>query len=162
MKTLIILRHGKAEMYQFNQDDYDRGLTSRGVKNSEEMGKLILKKVGAPELVLSSAAKRAYQTAVLAIKGMGLPENEIQTDESLYLVSHNKLLKALSEIPADTQSCVLVGHNPGLTDLVNYFGVRLDNLPTASAVCFTFKMDDWKDIAFETAEFQWIQLAREL
>jgi len=162
MKTLIILRHGKAEQHSFDLDDYDRGLTSRGVKNSEQMGKFILKKQGMPDYILSSAAKRTYQTAVLAAKGMGFPKNEIVEDENLYLVPERNLLAALAELPTDVNFCVLVGHNPGMTALVNYFGVKLDNLPTASAVCFTFEMDTWENIATEKAEYQWIKLAREL
>lgn len=162
MKTLIILRHGKAELHAYGLDDYDRALTSRGVKNVAEMGKFILKKLGTPDFVLSSAANRAYQTAVLASQGMNFPVEDITTDEKLYLVSEFRLLKALSALPANVDYCVLVGHNPGLTDLVNYFGVRLDNLPTASAVCFTFQTDNWENIASDKAEFQWIKLAREL
>lgn len=162
MKTLIILRHGKAELYAFDLDDYDRGLISRGIKNSKEMGKYILKKEGKPDYVLSSAAKRTYQTAVLAAESLNFPEDEIITDENLYLVSERKLLKALSSIPENIDYCLLVGHNPGLTELVNYFGVKLDNLPTASAVCFTFQVDSWENIAFEKADFQWIKRAKDL
>jgi phosphohistidine phosphatase len=55
-----------------------------------------------------------------------------------------------------------VGHNPGVTDLINELGVRLDSLPTASAVCFEFQLDGWMDIAPEKANFRWIKLAREL
>ena len=162
MKTLIILRHGKAELYTIGLEDYDRALTSRGVRNASEMGKYILKKEGTPDFVLSSSANRAYQTAVLASQGLNFPVKEITADETLYLVSEYRLVKALSELPATVNYCLLVGHNPGLTDMVNYFGVRLDNLPTASAVCFTFQADNWENISSYKAEFQWIKLAREL
>ena len=100
MKTLIILRHGKAELYAIGLEDYDRALTSRGVRNAYEMGKYILKKEGSPDFVLSSSANRAYQTAVLASQGLNFPVKEITADETLYLVSEYRLVKALSELPA--------------------------------------------------------------
>ncbi|NLO71211.1 MAG: hypothetical protein GX102_09830 [Porphyromonadaceae bacterium] len=162
MKTLIILRHGKAELHQFGMSDYDRGLMSRGVKNSVAMGKFIAKKWGIPQLVLSSSAKRAYETAVLAAEGLGINRNEIQVDDNLYLVSERRILRILSELPDEIESCLLVGHNPGLTDLINYFEVWLDNLPTASAACFTFKEKSWKKITDAKAKLEWIKLAREL
>ncbi len=162
MKTLIILRHGKAELHKPGLDDYDRALIKRGINNSEDMGKYIAEKWGVPDLILSSAAVRAHQTAVLAAKGMKYPKEAIMTDERLYLVSEYSILKVLSELVDNHESCMLVGHNPGLTYLVNLLGVKLDNLPTASAVCFSLGINSWKDIMDCRAKFQGIKLAREL
>lgn len=162
MKTLIILRHGKAELHKSGLDDYDRILIKRGIENSEDMGKYIAAKWGVPDLILSSAAARAYQTAKLAAKGMKYPKEAIMTDERLYLVSEYTILKVLSGLTDDYQSCMLVGHNPGLTYLINTLGVRLDNLPTASAACFSLEINSWKDIAGCNATFEGIKLAREL
>ena len=55
MKTLIILRHGKAESYDAKPNDYDRELAGRGRLNAGEMGKFILKKYyGMPYQSLSA------------------------------------------------------------------------------------------------------------
>ena len=162
MKKLIILRHGKAELQRFDLDDFDRALIERGRKNAFDMGKFIAEKFGVPDLILSSAAKRAHQTALLAAEGIGYPQNSVKADEDLYFVTPKWMLKVLKELPDAIKSCILVGHNPGLTDLINDFGVLLDNLPTASAACFEFDVNSWADIATNKARFQWIQLAREL
>ena len=63
MKQLIIFRHGKAEQDTMAKDDYDRALTERGRRNASDMGAFILKKTGVPDLILTSSAKRAHETA---------------------------------------------------------------------------------------------------
>lgn len=162
MKTIILLRHGKAEQGDFDMDDFERALTDRGRKNATEMGKFIFKKKGKPDLILASSAKRTTETAIFASENMNYPKDKIQLDDELYLASARRILKAISNLPDGINYCLMVGHNPGMTDLVNYFGVRLDNLPTASAVCFTFGIDVWDEILSVNAKFQWIQLAKEL
>ncbi len=162
MKQLIILRHGKAEQGRLTMDDYERALTERGINNAGGMGAFILQKVGTPDLVLSSSATRAYQTAQLAAEKMNYPEKEIQTDRDLYFASANRLYNAILGLPNEVNSCLFVGHNPGLTELINDLGVNLDNLPTASAICFEFQVERWREITPRHANFKWIKLAREL
>lgn len=162
MKQLIILRHGKSSWENFDIDDFDRPLNERGRKNAAEMGNFIKAKSGAPELILTSSAVRAFQTATIVAENMDYSSERIRTEKSLYLAWTNEILKKISDIPDTISFCLLVGHNPGLTELVNHFGIRLDNLPTASAVCFEFDAAAWKDISRENAAFQWIQLARSL
>lgn len=159
MKTLIILRHGKAELRRPDLDDYDRALIERGRRNSLDIGRFICTKSGVPDLILTSSAKRAFETAQLAAEGIGYEQKAIRSDDELYFASVRWMLHVLSSVPDVVKSCVLVGHNPGLTDLINYFGLRLDNLPTASAVCFEFDSDSWKDISRANARFRWFQPA---
>ncbi len=162
MKTLIILRHGKAEPYDSRPDDFDRVLADRGRCNASAMGKYIFEMNGKPSLILSSPAKRTMETAALTSKETGYSHGGIMTDENLYLASARRILMVINKLPDDFDSCLLVGHNPGLTDLVNLLKVRLDNLPTGSSVCFTFETQSWSDISAQNARFQWIRLAREL
>lgn len=161
MKKLILLRHGKAEYPDLDMDDYDRPLTERGKRNAAETGSFIYAQLASPpDLILSSEAKRAFKTAKLAAEQMHYPIEKIKTETGLYLVSAQRTIKYIKLIPSEISSCLLVGHNPGLTDLVNHFGVRLDNLPTASAVCFEFDIENWQEISPEKAKFCWIELAK--
>lgn len=162
MKTLIILRHGKAELHRYDLDDFDRDLTDRGRDNALAIGEFIAKKFGTPDLILTSSAKRAHETALLAAEGIGYQKDSVKADKDLYFAPPKWMLKTLSNLPNNINTCVLVGHNPGLTDLINDLGVRLDNLPTASALCFKFNINSWKLISSEIARFQWIKLASEL
>lgn len=162
MKTLIIMRHGKAEQMEYGLDDYDRQLTDRGRRNSMDMGKYIAAKFGTPEMILSSSARRTEETAKQAAMGINFPSEKIIFDEALYLTSASRIIRTLAKTDNLIASCLLIGHNPGLTDLVNQFGVNLDNLPTSSAVCFSFFTDFWGEISRSNARYEWIQLARTL
>lgn len=162
MKQLIILRHGKAEKDSMAKDDYDRALTERGKKNARAMGEYIGSRAGKPDLILSSSARRAHETAILAAQGVGYPEEMIQTDQNLYFAPATWIMNVLSKLPDDVDNCLYVGHNPGITDLINDLGVKLDNLPTSSAACFTFNVDAWADISGERAIFRWLKMAGEL
>lgn len=162
MKQLIILRHGKAEQDTMAKDDYDRVLTERGRKNAAAMGSYILKRSGVPDLILSSSARRAHETAILAAMSIGYQEEEIQTDQNLYFAPARWAMNVLSKLPDHADSCLYVGHNPGVTNLINDLGVNLDNLPTCSAACFEFNVDAWVDISVERANFRWLKLAKEL
>lgn len=162
MKTLIIMRHGKAEQMEYGLDDYDRQLTDRGRRNSMDMGKYIATKFGTPEMILSSSARRTEETAKQAALGMNFHAERIVLDEALYLTSASKVIRTLAKTDKSIASCLLIGHNPALTDLINLFGVNLDNLPTSSAVCFSFATDSWDEINRSNARYEWIQLARML
>ncbi|MBK5195150.1 MAG: histidine phosphatase family protein [Proteiniphilum sp.] len=162
MKQLIILRHGKAEQDTMAKDDYDRILTERGHKNAAGMGEFILRRSGMPDLILASSARRAHETAILAAQSIGYPEEAIQTDQNLYFAPSGWIMNNLYKLSDQVSSCLYVGHNPGVTDLINDLGVRLNNLPTASAVCFEFHVDSWVDISLERANFMWLKLAKEL
>lgn len=162
MKQLVILRHGKAEHDTMSKDDYDRNLTERGAKNATEMGNFILKKWGVPDLILTSSAKRAQDTASLVAESINYPLEGIKADQNLYFAPSRWILNMIFKLPDEVNRCLYVGHNPGVTDLINDFGVRLDNLPTASAACFEFYIDSWKEISTDKAVFQWLKLAKDL
>lgn len=162
MKQLVVLRHGKAEEDTMDKDDFDRVLTERGRQSAKNMGIFILQKWGVPDLILSSSARRAHDTAIIATKCLGYPQDDIKADQNLYFAPARWIQNVISKLPNEINSCLYVGHNPGITDLINDFGVRLDYLPTASAVCFEFQVDSWSDIAPETANFLWLKLSRDL
>lgn len=144
------------------KDDFDRVLTERGRRNAYDMGAFILKKTGVPDLILTSSAKRAHETALIAAESIGYPEDDIQTDQNLYFAPERWIMNVLSKLPDHINSCIFVGHNPGLTDLINALGVQLDNLPTASTACFEFNVDSWQEVSAGQANFKWLKIAKEL
>lgn len=162
MKQLVLLRHDKAEQNTMAKDDYDRALTLRGSKNAAAMGEYILKRLEIPDLILSSSAQRAYETAIYVSKSIGYPEEDIKTDQNLYFAPARWIMNVISKLPNEVDTCLYVGHNPGITNLINDLGVLIDILPTASAVCFEFNVDSWINITAERANFMWLKLAKDL
>lgn len=139
-------------------DDYDRGLVDRGRRNSSEMGEYIKLREGGVDLIFTSSARRALETALAAAEKMDYPTEKVLADERLYFAPVPQMLKSLQGLPDDKVSCLFVGHNPSLTNLVNYFNVKLDNLSTAAAVCFEFDTDSWSNISRDNARFSWIKI----
>ena len=147
MKILIILRHAKSSWSNSGLSDFDRPLNERGKRDAPFMGKLLRDMNIQPDAIFVSPAKRAKQTIKKVVKELGIPESEITWKENAYLASTRELLRIIHSAPKDAQSLMLVGHNPGLTDLANQLGnARIDNIPTAGVCYIDFEVDDWKGI----------------
>ena len=115
MKTLLILRHGKAEAYS-PQGDKERALTAWGERDAASVGAEILETFGCPDLIVASDAKRARQTAQIVAVVVGYPV-EIETRGEIYEASVSDLLGVVHQLPASAGCVLLVGHNPGLEQL---------------------------------------------
>ena len=145
MKQLILFRHAKSS-WDDDVDDVDRPLAPRGERDAPRMGKRLKARHARPALILASHATRAQQTADLVARALGLGPKELTTDKALYLASPDTILGVVARLD-DAHSCVLlVGHNPGLTELVNRLLPRLalENLPTSGVVAIDFATTSWK------------------
>src|SRR5262249_26991907 len=112
MKVLYLLRHAKSNWDDPDVDDFDRVLNNRGEKAAPLMGEQIRRRDVRPDLILCSPAKRAEQTAALALESAEI-ETEPLFDERIYLASASTLLSILSERAEKVDSVMLIGHNPG-------------------------------------------------
>jgi phosphohistidine phosphatase len=112
--TLYVLRHVKSSWVDAALDDHDRPLSPRGTRAGAALRRHLEKADVRPALVLCSTATRTRATLDLVLPALGGPEVVLRRD--LYAASADALLEALRVAPAD--SVLLVGHNPGLQDLV--------------------------------------------
>lgn len=156
MLRLILLRHGKSSWDDPRLDDFERPLAPRGLSNVPEMGRRLARRGQLPELIVSSAAVRALATARAVAREIGYREDRIVEAPELYLAVPGEVLAVIRKAPASAGTVMLVGHNPGFTDLANMFdGVRLDNMPTAAMLCVEFDVRDWEKIEPAAARFAW-------
>ena len=115
MKTLLLLRHAKSSWNDPGQSDHDRMLTPRGGRAAELVSLYVAQRGDPPSLVLCSTARRALDTLEPLRHRLGVP---FEARRELYLADPDALLEVLAGID-DRESCVLViGHNPGLHELV--------------------------------------------
>ena len=153
MKQLILFRHAKSS-WDDDVEDVDRELAGRGERDAPRMGKRLKARHAHPDLIVVSHAARAQRTAELVAKALGIKKKEIRTEPALYLASPDAILGVVAA-QSDTLSCVLlVGHNPGLTELVNRLlpDLELDNLPTSGAVAIDLSATSWRDAASAAAK----------
>lgn len=114
---LLLLRHAKSDWAQ-DCDDFDRPLNKRGRRDAPRMGAWLAAHGLMPDRVLSSPARRARQTTEAVCEALQIPAGRIVWDRRLYMAPLPLLLGILMDIPADTRRLLLVGHNPGLEDLL--------------------------------------------
>ena len=162
MKTLYIIRHAKSS-WSFNLPDADRPLGVRGRRDAPRMGKYLSDNEPTPDLILSSPASRALNTALIIADEWGYPEEEIVLTKALFHTSTAEMLDTLKNQDDGIDTIAIFGHNPGFTDLVNEMGSEyLDNLPTTGVCAYEFDVDKWKEITSKNAARKFLVVPKRL
>jgi phosphohistidine phosphatase len=156
MKKLVLIRHAKSSWDQPWQDDHDRPLAERGLKDAVEMAKRLKKKGIFPDCILSSSALRAVQTATITAEELGVPHDKIKIEKTLFHASPNILLKWIHMQKDSYQTLFVIGHNPGLNELIKSLGMDIENLPTSGQFGFSLKMISWSELNPENVRFWYL------
>lgn len=151
-KQLLLLRHGKAS-WQPQFQDFDRPLTSSGEKQSRCIADWLKQTLIVPDYWLVSAAKRTVRTAEIIRLRLGQQNSAQNLFRSLYLAEAGQILTTIQAVPESAQCVVLVGHNPGLSDLLmqlagpqlGKFDVAPDIMWPASLAVFAVN-DSWSEV----------------
>ncbi|KAA3620701.1 MAG: histidine phosphatase family protein [Proteobacteria bacterium] len=120
MKQLILMRHAKSDWQSGAANDFERPLNKRGRRAAAEMGALLKKRPKPPDRVICSPALRARQTVERVFLQTGWRLDRLKFDESLYLASLGDLIALCGEQARECDTLMLMGHNPGLEDLLKY------------------------------------------
>ena len=126
---LLVLRHGKSSWADLSLSDKQRPLKKRGKRDSVNMGAYIRSQRLIPDLVLSSTAVRADQTTRRALKGMGASRTIVRWSDDWYHGGPETWISALRQCPSGTRRVMIVGHNPGLEELVLQLSANRVPLP---------------------------------
>lgn len=163
MRRLIILRHGKSEWDGPRLDDFERPLAPRGLRDVPEMGRRLARRGLAPDLIISSTAVRAFSTACAIAREIGYREDRIVGEARLYHAPPATMLGFVRRAPDDAQTLMVVGHNPGMTELANMLAdIRIDNMPTAGMLCVEFDVPRWSEIDPDAAQFAWFDFPKKV
>jgi phosphohistidine phosphatase len=161
MKTLLLLRHAKSSWKDTDARDFDRPLNQRGLKAAPAVGRLIKKRKLELNLVLSSPAERARQTIQLALESAGL-KTELRYDERIYEATGARLFEIVAQIDDDANIAMLVGHNPGLEELLSALTGEAHSLPTAALVCIELEIEKWNKLRAGAGRLAWLVKPKEL
>ena len=147
MKYLTIIRHGKAMKQKPREGDIDRPLKKEGVSASYRLGELLAERECLPDVVFTSEAVRARETAENLCKASGVGKEKIIAEPILYNNDAGSILAFLKGLPGNYVQVFIVGHNPSFTELVNTLcGPVIDNMKTAGAACVEFRPGSWQEI----------------
>ncbi len=151
MKILGLMRHAKSDWDDLATRDFDRGLNDRGRKGAQLIGEHISDHGVKWDVMLASPAARVKQTIASAF-----PDAKPQWEEQLYLASGETILETISREAGDADRVLVVGHNPGLQEvLFELVDPRNENMlfdeasakfPTAAFAVFECDIDDWSQL----------------
>ncbi len=153
MKRIVLVRHAKAVPYGY-EDDFSRDLTDRGRNDARKVSLQLIARNVFPDLMISSPANRALQTATIFAGTLDYAVDAIQTEPGLYMeFSTGEFIDYLHTIDNRKSTIFVFGHNPG----ISYFVSRLadgfyGDMPTCSTVVIDFSVDRWEDVFTQTGK----------
>ena len=150
MKTLLVFRHAKSSWKNANLADFDRPLNKRGKRDAPRMGELIRREGIVPDLIICSSAERALATAEAAALACGY-DSEIKTTRQLYHAWSDEYLEVLNAVPDPHDRVMIVGHNPGMENLIEELTGDWIRMPTATLVQISLEIDTWSELSFESS-----------
>jgi phosphohistidine phosphatase len=156
MKTLLLLRHAKAENDAPGLTDLDRALNERGETEARSIGTFIKQQNLKLDLVLCSTAVRARQTAELALAAAQLAVSVLY-DQRIYETSPGRLLEVITEVENGVSTILLVGHNPAMEQLLGALTGRLEPMATGTLARIDFDTDAWSGVVEDKGSLVWIQ-----
>jgi phosphohistidine phosphatase len=157
MKTLYLIRHAKSSWEEPGVADADRPLMPKGIRKTGLVIDYLKNKGVKVDLVISSPAVRAIETAKLVSAGLNYPVNKIKTDRKIYDGFYDRILDIIYGTPNSVDSLMIFGHNPTMTHLANLFlhpGIGI--MPTSCVVCITFGTGKWEEIPNSEAHCEFI------
>lgn len=156
---LYLMRHAKSDWSSPGTSDHDRPINERGQRNAERIGQWMQDNQYIPESIVSSSAIRARQTIErVSEQWRATDPINIIYDKELYLANPNTLVQCIHKYKQGLQSLMLVAHNPGLDQLVNYLaskaakkGVQEIDMTTANLAIFEYP-DNNCDVKIDKAK----------
>lgn len=157
MKTLFVMRHAKSSWGEPGLDDFYRPLLEKGKKRTKLIIDYLMHKQLIPELILCSPAVRANDTAKIMAHGLGLTEDQVLVEKSIYTADVDQLENLFFDLPSSVNRLMLIGHNPSLTEFINrYLENKLDALPTSAVVAIDYKANKWEEVLDSEASVNFI------
>jgi phosphohistidine phosphatase len=116
MRELLLLRHAEAMQAGPNGRDIDRPLSLHGEAQARAVGEWLADQGAAPAAVLCSPARRAQMTADTALKALRAPVPQFLP--AIYEATPGELLTLVENHAPEARQVLLVGHNPGMEQLL--------------------------------------------
>ena len=161
MKTLYLLRHAKSSWKDASLADFERPLKGRGREAAEEMGRFLASKKVNISVLISSPSVRTRETIDIVL-GHARLEVEPLFDQRIYEASLTTLVQVVSEIPGDKKTAMLVGHNPGMEELLAFLTHESRHMPTCALARISLEGVSWKEAGRGAGKLEWFVTPKDL
>jgi phosphohistidine phosphatase len=150
MKYLSVFRHAKAEHVDDFPTDFERPLTTRGQKDARFVGELLVDFEPPIDWIASSPAQRTRETADAVVAALKYKRGVVW-QEAIYGAEAEALLSVLADVPVEMEHVLIIGHNPGMEELVSGLSAgsptRLGiTMATAGLAHLTLEIFGWNQI----------------
>jgi len=163
MKTLFLVRHAKSDWNDYEFNDFERPLNQKGLRNAPMMAQRLKLLNITPEKILASPALRAINTAQIFAEFLDFPTQKISKVPDLYQADQKTFLKIINELPNEAQTVMIFGHNPTITDMIDYLADhKISKLPTTGIAMIAFDLEDWKLVSRNTGELKMLDYPKKV
>ncbi len=127
--------------------DFQRLLNDRGLVTAPKMAQLIWKEGIRPDLIVTSPARRAIDTARFFGLQNGIMDDHFVPEPAIYEASPMDIMRVISKLPDEATTVFLFGHNPTFTEVANQFTENyFDNIPTCGIVQLESSAETWRSL----------------
>lgn len=161
MKTLVLCRHAKSD-YPEHTADIDRPLSERGHRDAISLGQRLQGLEWTPDLIISSPAVRAHETAKLVAQELAFPVAKIGMRLSIYNDGAGALTELVKGLPNTAKQVMLFGHNPTMEQAVRFY-LQMDarfDMPTGGMVGLESDHDTWASFFPPMVRLRWYHIPR--
>lgn len=143
MKAIYLIRHAESA-WNNASSDFERVLTTKGNLDAQLMSNGM---DFTPDTIITSSAKRTTATAIIFANALNYSLNKIDYEISIYEAPLQNLIDKINQIDSQHQTAVLVGHNPGITQLANYLANEsLSPVQPCTVIKIELEIDRWNEI----------------
>jgi phosphohistidine phosphatase len=161
MRILYLLRHAKSSWNDSSLSDFERPLKVRGEEAADQMGLILAAKKAAVSALIVSPAVRTRQTIEIVLRQARLGV-EPHFDQRIYDASLSTLVQVVAEIEDEKKSAMLVGHNPGMEEMLAFLTHETRHMPTAALARISLDCASWKQVGRGTGKLDWLVTPRDL
>lgn len=147
-RYLYLLRHAESTEKQLHENDKDRTLSSRGIKEALMIGTYLFKQNTPLNIIMSSTAARALTTANLVADALKIDSEKISLQEDLYDASTRTFLQFISQLEDDYQHVMCVAHNPAISYLAELFTkAEIGDMVPGGLSIISFDIKRWEEVS---------------
>ena len=153
MKSLSIIRHAKSD-WSTGVDDIARPLNERGKNAVVLIGNYLQQQKIKPDLIISSPAKRAQDTAKAIARAIHYDVQKIQTEPCIYFGTSTSIVEKIKTLPNSVNDVFIFGHEPILSSLIYQFTKNVvEKFPTCAVCRIAFDINDWATLKLGKTDF---------
>lgn len=159
MKKLVLIRHAKAT-HETGYADFERPLTQKGMHDAAVMAGRLKEQDLVPRILISSPALRTISTANIFSEHLSLAA--ATEEKKIYDASEEELIEVVMSLPDDSDFIGLVGHNPGVSQLLYYLSGSAQEMPTCAIAIIEFSLDTWDAVTANSGKLTYFDSPKEI